>query len=221
MSVATRLGPEPLVCPTAIVEDAVLGAYVEVGDRTRIVQSCFGDYSYIMEDGHVAHATIGKFCSIAASVRINASNHPSWRASQHHFTYRSDDYFAGAEPDLPFFEWRRRNAVSVGHDVWIGHGATVLPGVAVGDGAIVAAGAVVTRDVGAYQVVGGVPARVIKTRFEPETAARMQALRWWDWSHSELRAALRDFRDLSAEDFLARHEPAARPACHVRVTSSG
>lgn len=203
---ATRLGIEPRVCPTAILEDVSLGRYVEVGDRTKMSHSSFGDYSYIMEDGHVLFSIIGKFCSIAAAVRINAPNHPTWRASQHHFTYRSADYFDGAEPDRSIFEWRRKNSVVVGNDVWIGHGATILPGVTIGDGAVVAAGAVVSKHVAAYQMVGGVPGKVIKPRFPPEMAVRLQRLAWWDWEHDDIHAALADFRDMPADSFLEKHE---------------
>ena len=201
----TRLGPTPLVAPDAEIEESTLGAYVEVGARTRISHSTLGDYSYIMEDGQVLFATIGKFCSIASNVRIHAPNHPSWRVSQHHFTYRSDDYFAGETRDDEIFAWRKENAVTVGHDVWIGHGATITAGVTVGTGAVIAAGAVVTRPVPAYAIVGGVPARHIKPRFPPDVSDRMLALAWWDWPHDRLRAALADFRALSVEAFLERH----------------
>lgn len=202
----TRLGPEPRVSETAIVQDASLGSYVEVGERTRITQSSLGDYSYIMEDGQVLFSTIGKFCSIAASVRINAPNHPTWRASQHHFTYRSADYFEDAGFDDGIFAWRRGNAVNIGHDVWIGHGAIILPGVTIGDGAVVAAGAVVSKEVRPYQVVAGVPARAIKPRFNVDTAERLRALAWWDWDHAALHAALSDFRALGVEAFVEKHE---------------
>jgi len=207
----TKLGPEPLVAESASVEGSELGRYTAIGERTQFLRSSLGDYSYIVEDGNVVTSTIGKFCSIAQNVRINASNHPVWRASQHHFTYRSDDYFEDAEADGALFAWRAENAVSIGHDVWIGHGAIILPGVTVGTGAVIAAGAVVSRPVGAYEVAAGVPARVIKRRFEPEIAARLTALAWWDWPHTALRAALADFRALSVTEFLDKHEKATAP----------
>lgn len=203
----TRLGPTPLVAPDAVIEASTLGAYVEVGARTRIQHASLGDYSYIMEDGQVLFATIGKFCSIASNVRIHAPNHPTWRASQHHFTYRSDDYFAGAARDDGIFAWRRENAVSIGHDVWIGHGATITAGVTVGSGAVIAAGAVVTKPVAPYAIVGGVPARPIRMRFPEPIAERLMALAWWDWTHDRLRDALPDFRDLEAEAFVAKYQP--------------
>jgi phosphonate metabolism protein (transferase hexapeptide repeat family) len=165
-----------------------------------------GDYSYVVNDGEVAYAAIGKFCSIAAHVRLNPGNHPMWRASQSHFTYRASAYWPGQEEDeAAFFDWRRSTPVALGHDVWIGYGAVVLPGRGVGTGAVVGAGAVVTRDVPPYAVAVGNPARVVRPRFVPPVAERLLTLAWWDWDHERLRLALPDFRALSVEAFLEKH----------------
>lgn len=200
-----KLGLEPYIHESARVSNSTLGRYTEVSERCRLEEVVMGDYSYIMQDGSVWCAQIGKFANIAAAVRINATNHPTWRATLHHFTYRAADYFEGAENDHDFFEWRRENRVTIGHDVWIGHGATVLPGVTVGNGAVIGAGAVVSKDVAAYTIVGGVPAKLIRERFAPETAARMESLSWWDWDHDRLFAALADFRALEAEEFVEKY----------------
>lgn len=200
-----KLGLEPLVHETARVVNSTLGRYTEVADRCRLDEVEMGDYSYIMQDGAVWCATIGKFANIAASVRINATNHPTWRPTLHHFTYRAADYFDGAENDHDFFSWRRENRVSIGHDVWIGHGATVLPGITVGDGAVIGAGAVVSRDVAPYTIIGGVPAKLIRERFPKSVAERMQALAWWDWDHDRLFGALEDFRHMDAEQFIEKY----------------
>jgi hypothetical protein len=165
-----------------------------------------GDYSYVVNDGEVAYAAIGKFCSIASHVRLNPGNHPMWRASQSHFTYRASAYWPGQEEDeAEVFDWRRSTPVALGHDVWIGYGAVVLPGRGVGTGAVVGAGAVVTRDVPPYAVAVGNPARVVRPRFAPPVAERLLALAWWDWDHERLRLALPDFRALSVEAFLEKH----------------
>ena len=117
------------------------------------------DYSYVVNDSQIIYTTIGKFCSIAAMTRINPGNHPMQRATQAHFTYRASAYFPGEADDAEFFAWRRAHHVQIGHDVWIGHGAIILPGRNVGTGAVIAAGAIVTKDVPAYAIVAGNPAR--------------------------------------------------------------
>jgi len=200
-----KLGIVPFIDPTAEVTRSTLGRYTEVGERTRLLEVELGDYSYVVNDSDIAYARIGRFTSIAAMTRINPGNHPMHRASQAHFTYRASAYFDDAEDEPEFFDWRRSHGVTIGHDVWIGHGAIILPGRSIGDGAVIAAGAVVSKDVPAYTVVAGVPARVVKRRFPEDIAARLQALSWSDWDHARLRAALEDFRRLSVERFLEKH----------------
>ena len=201
-----QLGETPLIDPTAQVRASTLGRYTEVGPRTKLLEVEMGDYSYVVNDSDIAYARIGKFCSIAAMTRLNPGNHPTWRASQSHFLYRASAYFPGEEDEVDFFQWRRDQQLTMGHDVWIGHGAVVLAGRSIGTGAVVAAGAVVSKDVPAYAIVAGVPARIVKWRFPEEIAARLQALGWWDWTHAQLRAALPDFRNLPIEAFLEKYE---------------
>ena len=210
--VGKTLSHEPVIDPSARVKDCTLGRYTEVAARTKLLEVQMSDYSYVENDSDIAYCSIGKFCSIAAMTRINPGNHPMWRASQSHFTYRASAYFPGEEDEHEFFAWRRAHRVAIGNDVWIGHGAIVLAGRSIGDGAVIAGGAVVTKDVPPYTIVGGNPARPIRRRFPEEIAARMQALAWWDWPHKQLHAALADFRKLSAEEFLDRYEAAGRSA---------
>ena len=206
------LSVEPTVDPSAKLHDTRLGAYCEVGARTILHEVTMDDYSYVVNDAQVTYATIGKFCSIAAMTRINPGNHPMHRASQAHFTYRASAYFPEESDEAEFFEWRRGYRVHIGHDVWIGHGAIVLQGRSVGTGAVVAAGAIVTKDVPAYTIVAGNPARTIRRRFPEAVTDGLAALAWWDWDHEALRSALPDFRHLAVEDFLAKYEAASIPA---------
>ena len=202
-----QLSIRPFIDPSAQVTGSTLGAYTEVGARTKLLEVTLGHYSYVVNDSDIAYATIGKFCSIAAMTRINPGNHPMTRASQAHFTYRASAYFPGEKDEPEFFSWRRSYAVTIGHDVWLGHGAIVLPGRNIGTGAVVAAGAVVTKDVAPYTIVGENPARPIRERFPDRIAERLTHLAWWDWSHEALRAALPDFRGLPVEEFVAKYEP--------------
>ena len=201
-----KLGELPLIDPSAQVRASTLGRYTEVGARTKLLECVMGDYSYIVNDGDIAYTRVGKFCSIAAMTRINPGNHPMWRATQAHFTYRASAYFEGEADEAEFFDRRRSHRVEIGHDVWIGHGAIVLAGRRIGDGAVIAAGAVVTKDVAPYAIVAGNPARPVKARFPEPIVAGLRKLGWWDWSHAALQQALPDFRKLSAEAFLEKYE---------------
>lgn len=194
------------VDPSAVVRESKLGRYTEIGARTILLEVSIDDYSYVVNDSQITYTSIGKFCSIAAMTRINPGNHPMHRASQAHFTYRASAYFPGEGDDAEFFNWRRAHHVHIGHDVWIGHGAILLPGRNVGTGAVIAAGAIVTKDVPAYTIVAGNPARPIKRRFSEAVADRLAALAWWDWNHETLQSALPDFRKLAVEEFLDKYE---------------
>lgn len=206
-SARKHLGQDPFIDPTARVRDSRFGAWCEVGARTRVAESVFGDYSYVVNDSDIIYAEIGRFCSIAAHTRINPGNHPLERVALNHFTYRSSAYGLG-EDDSSFFDWRRGHRVTLGNDVWIGHGAVVLPGVSIGDGAAIGAGAVVSKDIPPFAVAVGVPARVVRHRFPAEIVAALQRIAWWDWPHDRLRNALANFRALDAAAFCRKYDPA-------------
>lgn len=200
-----KLGPSPSIDSSASLNNCHLGRYTEVGARTKLLEVTMDDYSYVVNDADIAYTAIGKFCSIAAHTRINPGDHPMWRATQSHFTYRSSAYFDDADDDHDFFQWRRQQPVTIGHDVWIGHGVVVLAGRSIGTGAVVGAGAVVSKDVPPYAIAVGIPARIVRMRFPEAVAQSLQDLRWWDWSHERLRSALGDFRALGAEAFVEKY----------------
>lgn len=197
---------EPFLHADVALSGATFGAWVEIGQGARIVNSHFGDYAYCDRLADIANTTVGRFANIAAMTRIGPTDHPMARASQHHFQYRSSYYWPDTPDDAAFFAARAARRTVLGPDCWIGHGAIVRPEVTVGAGAVVAAGAVVTRDVPAFTIVAGVPATPLRARFAPGTIDRLMALAWWDWDHDRLRAALQDFRSLTAEAFLERYE---------------
>lgn len=190
---------ETFIHPGARLREAAIGARCEILDRCHVEYATIGDASYLGHDCQVADAEIGKFCAIAAQVRIGPPNHPMGRPSQHRFTYCPEYYDATQARDAAFFAARRAARTRIGHDVWIGHGVTVLAGVTVGDGAVLAAGAVVAKDVAPYSIVGGVPAKRIRERFPREIAARLQRIAWWDWPFETIMARLAEFQ---AEDVM-------------------
>ena len=199
-----NLGAEPDIHRTASVRDSTFGIYCEVGARTKVAECSFGDFAYVVNDSDIIYTDVGKFCSIAAHTRINPGNHPVERVAMNHFTYRSSAYGLG-EDDPAFFDWSRSFRCRLGHDVWIGHGVVVLPGVSMGNGAVAGAGSVVTKDVPAWTIVVGNPARVLRPRFAPHLAEAIERIAWWDWDRDRLRAAMGDFRSLSAEAFVQKY----------------
>lgn len=123
---------------------------------------------------------IGKFCAIARGVRfiMNGANHKLSGFSTYPFGIFGNGW-EGAIPQPGDLPWKGDTVI--GNDVWLGYEALIMPGVKIGNGAIVAARAVVTKDVPAYAVVGGNPARVLKMRFSPQAIELLQQIAWWDW----------------------------------------
>ncbi len=197
---------ETIVESTVKLREVTIGRCCEVLGDTEIEYSELGDYSYLGPGCMVADAQIGRFCAIAAQVRIGAPNHPLDRPSQHRFTYCPEYYTETAQRDRAFFKQRRDDRVVIGNDVWIGHAVIVTPGVKVGDGAVLAAGAVVTRDVAPYTIVGGVPAKQIRERFNRRIAAQLSEIAWWDWPAETIWQRLPEFQSGNVEAFCARWE---------------
>ena len=199
---------EPRFHQTSDIKTAKLGRYTDIGERTILRDVTVGDFTYIERFSECIYTDIGKFCSIASNVRINALEHPMERLTTHKVSYRPNEYFKFIGLDQSFRERRQNRRVSVGHDVWIGHGAVVLPGRSIGHGAVVGANAVVTKDVPPYAIVAGNPARFIRHRFEPEIAARVIALGWWDWSVERIFDVIPDIQALDIVAFLDKWENA-------------
>lgn len=204
-----QTGSEPVVGTHTVLQDTTLGVFTDIGSHCHIQESSLGDYTYCAGMNQIDYARIGKFCSIATGVRINPGNHPTYtRAAQHHFTYRCSRYGMG-EDDQEFFQWRKAQFVDIGNDVWIGHNAVILPGVRIGNGAVIGAGAVVTHDVAPYAITAGVPARILKYRFDEDTIRRIESTCWWDWDHETLKARMGDFRDIG--QFIRQYGAGGQP----------
>lgn len=133
---------------------------------------------------------IGKFCSIACGAKFlfNSANHALGSLSTYPFPIFYDEW--GLEGKNVADAWDNKGDIALGNDVWIGYEAVILAGVTIGDGAIIGARAVVTRDVPPYAIVGGVPARLIRRRFDDATIEALLDLRWWNWEPERIRQAL-------------------------------
>lgn len=132
---------------------------------------------------------IGRYCSIARSVRVLDSNHPIDAVTTHPYLYDPGHGVVASNPLDP--AW-----LEIEDDVWLSHNVTITPGCKrIGRGAIVGAGAVVTKDVPAYAIVAGVPAAVVRYRFDAETQAALEASHWWEMNKAQLAALNRSDPD--------------------------
>ena len=156
--------------------------------------------------GDVNRAVIGRYCSVHSTVTIyiGGEHRPDW-VTMYAIRPRFDleGAFRDGQP-------MSRGDVVIGNDVYIGFRATILSGVHIGDGAVVGAGAVVTRDVEAYAVVGGVPARHIRWRFSEEQRAALGRIAWWNWPDEKVIANVELLSSPDLDDFIRTHDPGAR-----------
>jgi acetyltransferase-like isoleucine patch superfamily enzyme len=137
-------------------------------------------------------AAIGAFTSVADGVEISKGNHPLDRVSTHPFFFlKSFGFVKESNPSVA----PKNGPIVIGHDVWIGRDVTILTNVTIGHGAVIAAGAVVTKDVPPYAIVGGVPAKVIRYRFDEPTIKRLLASAWWTWDDARLKRDIDKFLD--------------------------
>ena len=166
----------------AIIRNSVLRERVEIGRQTKVLASSIGLATYTGSFCLISHCVIGKYCAISWDVSIGGANHdidnlsvtPTYRV----FNKNKTDFSSHSNEHL-----------IIGNDVWIAAGAHVLRGITIGDGAVIAANSVVTKDVPPYAIVGGVPAKILKFRFDEITRKRLLELEWWNWPIEKLKKA--------------------------------
>lgn len=129
---------------------------------------------------------IGKFCSIACSAKFlfNSGNHKMASLSTYTFPLFFEEW--DLEKENVAQAWDQKGDIIIGTDVWIGYEAVILSGVTIGDGAVIGCRAVVTKDIPPYTIVGGVPAKPIRKRFDEETIKELQKIKWWDWPEEKI-----------------------------------
>ncbi|MGV2874569.1 CatB-related O-acetyltransferase [Macrococcus capreoli] len=163
--------------------DVKLGESVFINDDVTIFNKVeIDDFSYINGNTIIGEGTkIGKYSSISYNCYIGLNEHPTKFLSTSPFLY------SVRESENVNDNFKEVNSpVVIGNDVWIGVGTIILQGVTIGDGAIIAAGSVVTKDVAPYNIVGGIPAKLIKKRFEDDIIENLINFKWWNLPKNEL-----------------------------------
>lgn len=181
---------------TVYLKNVVNGANIEIGDYT-----IYNDFVHDPRDFERSNVLyhypvngdrlkIGKFCSIACGAKFlfTSGNHSLRSLSTYTFPIFFEEWGLDAKDICS--AWDNKGDIVIGSDVWIGYEALILSGVTVGDGAIIGSRAVVTKDVPPYTIVGGVPAKSIRRRFDGAVIERLEKLRWWDWDIETIRRSI-------------------------------
>ena len=176
-----------IVGKVSVSRSSKFGKYNYLAVNCTVINCSLGDFSYVAANSLIQNVTIGKFTCIGPDVRIGLGNHPVSEFISIHPVFYSKLAQAGGVSFADKQYFNEYTPSKIGNDVWIGARAIITGGVTVGDGAVVASGAVVTKDVPPYAIVGGVPARIIRMRFEKDEIQALNELLWWDMDEPFLR----------------------------------
>jgi len=195
---------------------------VFIKDHVKSKHIIAGDYSYYSgyyhdksfdecvmymdaEDNHykaeeIDQLIIGKFCSIATGVKFmmggTQGHNYNWIASYPLDSFDEDfDNYESVPPKA----YRLKGDTVLGNDVWIGAESMIMPGIKIADGAVVGARSLVTKNIKAYEIWGGNPARLIKKRFSDADIAKLLQIKWWDWNNDKIKQNLSLLRDSDVE----------------------
>ncbi len=181
---------------TVYLKDVITNPNIEVGEYT-MYNDFVNDPREFEKNNVLYHypvngdkLIIGKFCSIACGAKFlfTSANHKMSSLSTYPFPIFYEEWGLDAK-DIRN-AWDNKGDIIIGNDVWIGYEAVIMAGVTIGDGAIIGTRAVVTKDVPPYTIVGGVPAKPIRKRFDDATVERLIKLRWWDWEHEKIAKSI-------------------------------
>lgn len=192
MAMTDKIYPRTGDRETVYLKNAIDNPNIQIGDYT-IYNDFVHDPREFLKNNVLYHypinkdrLIIGKFCSIACGAKFlfNSANHKMASLSTYTFPLFFEEW--GLEKENVAQAWDQKGDIIIGNDVWIGYEAVILSGVTIGDGAVIGCRAVVTKDVPPYTIVGGVPAKPIRKRFDEETIKELQKIKWWDWPEEKI-----------------------------------
>ena len=192
MTITDKIYPRTGDRETVYLKNVVEDSNIEIGDYT-IYNDFIHDPREFQKNNVLYHypinkdrLIIGKFCSIACGAKFlfNSANHKMASLSTYTFPLFFEEW--GLKKENVAQAWDQKGDIMIGNDVWIGYEAVILSGVTIGDGAVIGCRAVVTKDIPPYTIVGGVPAKPIRKRFDEETIKELQKIKWWDWPEEKI-----------------------------------
>lgn len=193
---------DSVISPNVVFDDNTLleGENV-IGSNVNISNSIVGFATYMGNNSNFVNCSIGRFCSIAENSHVQAAIHPSIFVSSY-------PGFINTINDLPFgkgttqfkelVRCSNNRFCNIGNDVWIGERVIIKGGVTIGDGAIIGMGSIVTKNVPPYAIVAGVPAKIIRYRFDNNIIEALLRIRWWNWPIEKIKNNRNDFANVEA-----------------------
>lgn len=194
------------------LRDTLMDRYSSVQRYCDLLRCSVGKYTVIEKNAVLHDISIGSFCEISWHCSMGGDNHNYKLPTVHHWYWNRQFGFEDAAHTAGgtnFYAKLSAESCSIGNDVWVGSGVTVNRKVRVGDGAILASGCVVTKDVPPYAIVAGVPARIIKYRFDEPIRRRLLEVAWWNWPEEVLKANRHLFEKEVDEEVLLNMEKIA------------
>lgn len=176
----------------ALIRHSTLAKGSHVGGGSRVSRTTLGRGSYTGRSCSFFKTNIGNFCSISDRCVCGLAEHDMTYVSTSPAFCKGKNVTNLSYASLPNPVYK---VTTIGNDVWIGANVSIRAGVTIGNGAVIGIGSVVTKDVPPYAVVAGVPAKVIRYRFDEETIEKLQALEWWNWDDETLKAHAHAFND--------------------------
>lgn len=208
MAMASKIYPRTGDTQTVYLKNVITEPNIQIGDYT-IYHDFVNDPKEFQKNNVLYHyplnqdkLVVGKFCSIACGAKFlfNSANHSLTSLATYTFPLFFEEW--GLEKQRVRDAWDNKGDIVIGNDVWIGYEAIILSGVTVGDGAIIGSRAVVTKDVPPYTIVGGVPAKPIRKRFDENTIAALLQVRWWDWPEKRIQENIQNIQAGCIEKFM-------------------
>ena len=192
MAMTDKIYPRTGDRETVYLKNVIDNPNIQIGDYT-IYNDFVHDPREFLKNNVLYHypinkdrLIIGKFCSIACGAKFlfNSANHKMASLSTYTFPLFFEEW--GLKKENVAQAWDQKGDIMIGNDVWIGYEAVILSGVTIGDGAVIGCRAVVTKDIPPYTIVGGIPAKPIRKRFDEETIKELQKIKWWDWPEEKI-----------------------------------
>jgi len=179
-------------------KNSSFGLYNTLQDNVSLVDVELGNFSCVSFQTAIAKTKIGKFCSIGPNCKIGLGKHPVKNFISTHPAFFSSKRTQMTFADKSYFQ--ESDSIIIGNDVWLGANTIIIDSVTIADGVIVAAGSVVTKDIPPYAIIGGVPAKIIKYRFEKDEIDKLLKIKWWDMDIEYLKNNYKKFHNI--KEFL-------------------